>query len=308
MAQLASIPWADVGDQFRLWLRRQDKSPFTIKNYLHDIRMFSRWHKACFGRDPDPHQIQPLDLFAYRSYLQTEKRQSTSTVNRRVASLKSFADFLQVSEITPDNIARKVSYLEAPAQTAPDVLTHAQVLQLFKAVDRTKKLGVRDYAIIQLFVQCGLRLKELSDIHLGDITITERTGTLRIPRGKGGKPREIPLNKTAREAIIEYLAARPRIAGVRHLFFSQKRKPLAPRSIQDLVKKYLKKAGVGDFSCHSLRHLFATNLYNKHKDIVLVKEALGHKRLGTTLRYSHKTKKEIQEALEESPLNVMRNE
>jgi len=308
MAQLAGIRWADVGEQFRLWLRRQDKSPFTVKNYLHDIRMFSRWHKTCFGKDPDPRHMQELDLFAYRSYLQTEKRQSTSTVNRRVASLKSFADFLQAAEITPDNIAKKVSYLESPPQTAPDVLSHAQVLQLFKSIDRTKKLGIRDYAIIQLFVQCGLRLKELSEIQLVDIKITERAGILRIPRGKGGKPREIPLNKTAREAIIEYLAARPRIAGVRHLFFSQKRKPLAPRSIQDLVKKYLKKAGVGDFSCHSLRHLFATNLYNKHKDIVLLKEALGHKRLGTTLRYSHKTQKEIQQAMEESPLNVMRSE
>ena len=308
MAQLAGITWADVGEQFRLWLRRQDKSPFTVKNYLHDIRMFSRWHKACFGKDPDPPQMQALDLFAYRSYLQTERRQSTSTVNRRVASLKSFADFLQSNEITADNIAKKVSYLEAPPQTAPDVLSHAQVLQLFKSVDRTRKLGIRDYAIIQLFVQCGLRLKELSDIQLADIKITERLGILRIPRGKGGKPREIPLNRTAREAIMEFLAARPRMAGVRHLFFSQKRKPLAPRSIQDLVKKYLKKAGVGDFSCHSLRHLFATNLYNKHKDIVLVKEALGHKRLGTTLRYSHKTQKEIQQALEESPLNVMRNQ
>jgi len=308
MAQLAGIRWADVGEQFRLWLRRQDKSPFTVKNYLHDIRMFSRWHKTCFGKDPDPRHMQELDLFAYRSYLQTEKRQSTSTVNRRVASLKSFADFLQAAEITPDNIAKKVSYLESPPQTAPDVLSHAQVLQLFKSIDRTRKLGIRDYAIIQLFVQCGLRLKELSEIQLVDIKITERAGILRIPRGKGGKPREIPLNKTAREAIIEYLAARPRIAGVRHLFFSQKRKPLAPRSIQDLVKKYLKKAGVGDFSCHSLRHLFATNLYNKHKDIVLLKEALGHKRLGTTLRYSHKTQKEIQQAMEESPLNVMRSE
>ena len=308
MAQLAGIRWADVGEQFRLWLRRQDKSPFTVKNYLHDIRMFSRWHKTCFGKDPDPRHMQELDLFAYRSYLQTEKRQSTSTVNRRVASLKSFADFLQSSEITADNIAKKVSYLESPPQTAPDVLSHAQVLQLFKSIDRTRKLGIRDYAIIQLFVQCGLRLKELSEIQLGDIKISERAGILRIPRGKGGKPREIPLNRTAREAITEYLAARPRIAGVRHLFFSQKRKPLAPRSIQDLVKKYLKKAGVGDFSCHSLRHLFATNLYNKHKDIVLLKEALGHKRLGTTLRYSHKTQKEIQQAMEESPLNVMRSE
>jgi len=306
MAELAAARWTNVNEQFKVWLQNQNKSPFTIKNYLHDLQMFSRWHHQCYGKHPDPSCIQPLDFFSYRAFLQTEKRQSTSTVNRRVATLKTFADFLQVNSVTHENVGEKVKYLDTPPQAAPDVLSHAQVLQLFKSVDRTRKLGKRDYAVIQLFVQCGLRLKELADIHVADMKIGERTGTLRIPSGKGGKPREIPLNKTAREAIMEYLAARPRFHGVKHLFFSQKRKPLAPRSIQDVVKKYMKKAGIGGFSCHSLRHLFATNLYNKHKDIVLVKEALGHKRLGTTLRYSHKTKQEVQAALEDSPLNVMR--
>ncbi len=306
MAQLTAAKWADVAERFGAWLSRHDKSPFTIKNYLHDLKMFARWHRQCYGRDPDPRRIQPLDFFSYRAHLQIEKRQSTNTVNRRVASLKTFADFLHSIEMTDVNVGEQVSYVEAPPQAAPEVLTHAQVLQLFKSVDCSKKLGKRDYAIIQLFVQCGLRLKELADIELSDLKITERAGALKIVSGKGRKPREIPLNKTARDAIMGYLAVRPKHHGMKHLFFSQKRKPLAPRSIQDLVKKYLKKAGVGDFSCHSLRHLFATNLYNKHKDIVLVKEALGHKRLGTTLRYSHKTKQEIQDALEDTPLNVMK--
>ena len=105
---------------------------------------------------------------------------------------------------------------------------------------------------------------------------------------------------------MDYRLVRPELKGAKHLFLSQKKKMLAPRSIQDIVKKYLKKIGMGSLSCHSLRHLFATNLYNEHKDIVLVKEALGHKRLGTTLRYSHKTKQEIQDALENTRLNVMR--
>ena len=306
MAQLAGVPWKDVSEQFGDWLQHQGKSSFTVKNYLHDILMFSRWHEQCHGAAPDPARLQSIDLFSYRSFLQTEKRQRSSTVNRRVAALKRFADFLLAKEITVTNVGKTVTYLEPPPQSAPDVLTHAQVLQLFKSVDRTNAIGQRNYALIQLFVQCGLRLKEVSDIHLGDVRIGERSGTVRVPCGKGGKPREIPLNKTVREAIMEYLAVRPKLPGVKHLFFSQKRKALAPRSIQDVVKKYLKKAGVGEYSCHSLRHLFATNLYNKHKDIVLVKEALGHKRLGTTLRYSHKTKQEVQEALENTPLNIMK--
>ena len=198
MADATRGLWAAINEKFREWLRQRDKSPFTIKNYLHDLKMFGRWHKKCFGKDPEPPKLQPLDYNAYRAHLQTEKRQSTNTVNRRVAALKSFADFLHANEITSENVGRDVAYLAAPVQRAPDVLTHAQVLQLFKAVDPTKRLGKRDYAIIQLFVQCGLRLKELADIQLDDLTITPRTGTLRIPRGKGGVPREIPLNKTVR--------------------------------------------------------------------------------------------------------------
>jgi integrase/recombinase XerD len=306
MADPTTNVWISAAAQFRGWLREQGKSPFTMKNYLHDLRMFGRWHRKLYGYAPDPSGLQPLDFLAYRNYLQTERRQSISTVNRRVAALKSLADFLHARQFTSQNIGESVAYIASPPQVAPDVLTHAQVLQLFKCIDRTRRLGKRDYAIIQLFVQCGLRLKELADIRLPDVIIKQRAGMLRIASGKGNRPREIPLNKTAREAIEEYLHVRPRLNGVDHLFFSQKKRPLAPRSIQDVVKKYLKKAGVGNFSCHSLRHLFATNLYNEHKDIVLVKEALGHKRLGTTLRYSHKTQKEIQDALENTPLNVMR--
>jgi len=306
MADHITEIWAGTTEEYAGWLREQGKSPFTVKNYLHDLEMFGRWHQDTYGYSPDPKGLQALDFLAYRSYLQTERRQSTSTVNRRVAALKSFADFLHARGFTSRNIGESVSYLSTPPPKAPDVLTHAQVLQLFKSVDRSRRLGKRDYAIIQLFVQCGLRLKELAEIRLGDITIRQRSGVLRIPSGKGNAAREVPLNKTAREALEEYLQARPNIPGLDHLFFSQKKKRLAPRSIQDVVKKYLKRAGLGDFSCHSLRHLFATNLYNQHKDIVLVKEALGHKRLGTTLRYSHKTPREVQEALENTPLNVMR--
>ena len=298
--------WTQVSEQFRELLRQQGKSPFTIKNYLHDLTMFSRWHEECFGHEPNPGKLQPLDYLSYRAYLQTEKRQSTSTVNRRVAALKSFAGFLHSNEITSHDIGEGVGYLTLPPRKAPEVLTHAQVLQLFKAVDRRKRLGRRDYAIIQLFVQCGLRLKELSDIQMADVSIKQRSGWLKIPYGKGGIPREIPMNKTAREALMEYLQVRPRIKGLKHLFLSQKRRPMAARTIQDTVKKYLRNIGVSNFSCHSLRHLFATNLYNEHKDIVLVKEALGHKRLGTTLRYSHKTPQEVQDALENSRLNVMK--
>jgi len=173
-------------------------------------------------------------------------------------------------------------------------------------VDTSNDRGKRDFAILQLFVQCGLRLSEVTNIQLDDIDISERKGRLRIVAGKGGNEREIHLNKTVRYAIKEYLQVRPTLPDTNKLFISQLLRPLSKRSIYHLTKKYLEMAGMPEFSCHSLRHLFATNLYNHHKDILLVKEALGHKTLESTLRYSHKSEEDIAMAMENSDLNIYR--
>ncbi len=115
---------------------------------------------------------------------------------------------------------------------------------------------------------------------------------------------EIGLNKTARKALADYLFVRPNLPDTQKLFISQKSRPLSPRSIYHLTKKYLEAAGMPNLSPHDLRHLFATNLYNLRKDILLVKEALGHRTLESTLRYMNKTEEEIADALEESNLNI----
>jgi integrase/recombinase XerC/integrase/recombinase XerD len=145
------------------------------------------------------------------------------------------------------------------------------------------------------------------EIELDDIEISERKGRLRIIAGKGGNDRDIHLNKTVRYAIREYLQVRPTLPETNKLFISQLNRPLSKRSIYHLTKKYLAAAGMPDLSCHSLRHLFATNLYNRHKDILLVKEALGHKTLESTLRYSHKSEEDIAKAMENSHLNIYKD-
>ncbi|MBI1925984.1 tyrosine-type recombinase/integrase [Candidatus Poribacteria bacterium] len=112
------------------------------------------------------------------------------------------------------------------------------------------------------------------------------------------------MNKTARKALLDYLKVRPNPPDTKKLFISQLLRPLSRRSIYHLIKKYLSAAGMPSLSCHDLRHLFATNLYNRHKDILLVKEALGHKTLESTLRYMNKTEEEVARALEDSDLNL----
>ena len=295
----------DLLRSYAQYLAGLGRSPITVKDYLSNLKLFLRWHlKTDNALVVDFTQITEIDLLSYRSYLQHEKRCKTATTNQHVAALRSFFSFLFNKGIISSSVIANLLPLSKPYLRAPDVPSRAQILKLFRMVDTYNDRGKRDFAIIQLFVQCGLRLSEVANIECCDLDISERKGILRIVAGKGNQPREIRLNKTARKALLDYMNVRPKLPDTQKLFISQLLRPLARRSIYHLTKKYLEAAGMGDLSCHDLRHLFATNLYNRHKDLLLVKEALGHKTLESTLRYTNKTSEEIAKALEDSDLNI----
>jgi site-specific recombinase XerD len=302
---MAGENWEKYLAMFRERLEREGKSGITVKGYLDDLSLFARWYLGTFGKENvSVFEVKDVDLLAYKSHLQKICRFQPSTINRRVATLSAFFSYLCEEKILDRFVASNLRPLELQPTRAPEVLSHAQVLRLFGSIERSSVRGKRDFAIVQLFVQCGLRLGEVASIRIGDFELSERKGILRVCCGKGGRFREVPLNKTARFALSEYLQLKPDLEVTNYLFVSQKGTPLSKRTIFDVVKKYLGMIGVNDASCHSLRHLFATNLYNKHKDIVLVKEALGHKSIQTTLRYARKSKAEVQQALESLDSNI----
>lgn len=296
--------WLSLYSQY---LQELGRSTVTIKDYLSNQKLFFKWFtETSETQRVDVTKVTEMDLLSYRSYLQHSRRRRTATINQHVAALRSFFTFLHNKGVISESVIRNLKPLSKPYLRAPDVPKRAQVLKLFRMVDTSNDRGKRDFAILQLFVQSGLRLSEVASIELDDIDISERKGTLRIIASKGGSERKIHLNKTARHAITAYLQVRPTLPDTNKLFISQLNRPLSPRSIYHLTKKYLEAAGMPDLSCHSLRHLFATNLYNHHKDILLVKEALGHKALESTLRYSHKSEEDIANAMEDSDLNIYR--
>jgi len=161
----------------------------------------------------------------------------------------------------------------------------------------------RDHAMVQLALQAGLRLGDLAGLHLPDLALHADPPHLLIRSGKGGTPATVYLNRTARQALYAYLAVRPPSQS-QALFLSRVKTPIARRTIYSAITRYLASRVV---SCHAtphtLRHIFATLLYQKHKDIVLVKEALRHRKVETSLRYTRKTAKEIARAIEDSDLN-----
>jgi len=296
-------------DLYNVQLERIGRSERTTKNYLSNLKLFFEWYGSTFKPKRDCFtRVKEIDLLAYRSHLQYEKRHKTATVNQHVATLRSFYTFLYAEGIVKESVVEHLKPLSKPFLRAPEVPERNQILKLFRMVDTSNDRGKRDFAILQLFVQCGLRLFEVTNIDLKDIELHERKGYLLIVGGKGNQPREVPLNNTVRLALQSYLKVRLNLPNISKLFLSQLGQPLSVRSIHHLTKKYLEMAGMPDFSCHDLRHFFATELYNRHKDIILVKEALGHRTLESTLRYTHKTKDEIAEAMEDNALNLYRKD
>ena len=160
----------------------------------------------------------------------------------------------------------------------------------------------RDYCMLVLLLNCGLRRAEVASINLRDIG---DDNTLRI-RGKGSKERMIYLNDACRTAIAEYLKVRPKdgVADKEALFLSKNKKRISLQGIHFVIKGYLKQIGLEDLSTHKLRHTAATLMYQQGGvDLLVLKELLGHKNLGTTEIYTHTSSEQLRRAASASPLS-----
>ena len=299
--------WGTLFDQFSEHLKAKGKSLFTVRCYNSDLSLFSRWQRETYGQPENGSVLSGLNSIDLLDYVARLKQKSTGpTVNRKIASLRTFFAFLLENGLITKDHSAVLKPVRVELPKAPEVLSHAEYLRLLHAINQEGEKGKRDWAIIHLMVNAGLRIGEVANVRVGDIEISSRKGILLIRSGKGGQPRKVFLNSTARKAVQDYLGIRSEHSGDDHLFISQKRSPLSRREIHNVVKFYLERTGVPEQSAHSLRHLFATTLYNKTKDIMLVREALGHRSLNTTLRYARKTEAEIAEKIEESELNIFR--
>src|SRR5216683_4284483 len=209
---------------------------------------------------------------------------SGSSRRRKLASLRSFFTYLNDVELIPHNPTSK---LTPPARERPErrALSEAEYQQLQLACSH----DVRDSAIIELILQTGLRLSEVTAVRLPDLEVPTRIAKDGPPgailvHGKGRKERTVTLNWKACKALKSWLAIRPTIDDD-HLFVSKFREPLGRRGIQRLISHYLKEAGITDASTHTLRHTFATHSAKKGTKLAVLQRALGHESLDTTSIY-----------------------
>lgn len=226
-----------------------------------------------------------------------------STRRRKATSLRVFFRFLHHEGYL---LASPADELVPPAMEAhqPRFLTEAEYQRLLAAA----RHHPRDLAILELFLQTGIRRSELANLLVADIELPAKfprgervIGVLHIRSGKGRKERTVTLNDPACRALRSYLASRPEVDDA-HLFLSKFKRGLGSWGIEDVVKKYLTIAGIQNASPHSLRHTFATQHVKRGTELPVVQAALGHENLATTSRYVGLVREQMDQRLQEHAL------
>lgn len=300
------------------------KSALSVEGYFLDLQSFFRYLLFVRGlvdgksefceieiKSVDINLIKTVtisDLYAYLVFCKNERGNNAATRARKTSTLRIFFKYL--CEQTHQLETNPALMLEAPKvkQSLPKHLTLEDSLELLQAVDGPNQK--RDYCILTLFLNCGLRLAELCSLNVGDI---KPDGTMTVT-GKGNKERLVYLNSACMNAVQEYLPLRPsddiHAADRNALFISRNHRRISPKTVQHIVKTYLEKAGLGDrgFSTHKLRHTAATLMYQHGQvDIRVLKDILGHSNLGTTQIYTHVSDQQIKNAVDMNPLSNVKN-
>ena len=303
------------------------QSPRTISEYYLDLRMFLRFMKLMRNDMPihtnlDDIPIKEIDIafvgsittseiFDFLSYLAAERTfgadSPTRGINaasraRKLSAIKSFYKYLTVR--TKQLTENPVADLEYPKlrKSLPKYLTFEQSAALLQAVSGQNQ--VRDYAILMIFLNCGIRRSELVGLNLTDVY----EDRLRVV-GKGNKERFVYFGSSCRKAIDAYLPIRNKqiLSDNRALFGSRDNNRISVTAVHRLVKKALLQAGLDatQFSAHKLRHTAATMMLSGGVDVKTVQDVLGHENLNTTQIYTHIENTELKIAAEANPLSKL---
>lgn len=299
------------------------RSKLTVNEYISDLRLFFRFlvsrERGLTSPDELPEEfdlsyidadymnkISLKDVNEFLIYCNNDRVNNKTTRARKASSIRGF--FRYISDKMHYIDQNPVSQLQVAKadKKLPKYLTLEQSKLLLASVKDPNK--ERDYCILTLFLNCGLRLAELVGLNVTDVNLTERT---MLVTGKGSKQRLIYLNKACVLALEAYLAVRPadRLKGEdrKALFISRLHKRIGRQAVQLMVYHYLAEIGLDGqhYSVHKLRHTAATLMYQHGDvDVLILKEMLGHENLATTEIYTHVDSKQMRAAAKSNPLSM----
>ncbi len=264
----------------------------TLAAYRRDLTAFAHWleNPGEHGGAASAGQLREAgtaDIEAWFAARHADSR--ATTANRRLAALRRFYAWALREHRAQRDPCLTLSAAKQPPRM-PKTLSEAQVEALLATPDLNTARGLRDRAMLETLYATGLRVSELVNIKVLEVSLNE--GVVRVVMGKGGKDRLVPLGAEAAHWIDRYLqGARPELAGARvsdALFLTARAQPMTRQAFWQLIKKYAVIAGIrAPLSPHVLRHAFATHLLNHGADLRVVQMLLGHADISTTQIYTH---------------------
>ncbi len=307
----------------------QGCSQKTVTEYLFDLRTFSKYLYAdknsiplvgeefdnidISGLDSDFYaSVTSTDVYSFLSYVKNGRDNKTDARARKLSAIKQFYKYCNSRIMVFEN--NPVANIEAPRQPKklPKHLSVNECVDLLDSVtnDTESKTRERDYCILTLFLNCGLRLSELCGI---DTTDLDKDLKMMKVMGKGAKERIVYLNEACRTSLEAYLpkrmAEKTKVGSEKALFLSRLGQRISVKTVQWMVKKYLGEAGLEykNYSAHKLRHTAATLMYQSGEvDVRVLKDILGHEQLNTTQIYTHVSDSHMEEAMYRNPLSSIK--
>ena len=278
--------------------------PPTRRGYAADLGRFRAWIEDSGGEAVGLRRITAIDLANYRQHLIRSEKLRAASVNRKVQALKKFFGWAQHKKLIPTNPAASLRFLRRQQRAQPRGLREEEIQSLLRAAGQTGHgLARRNYALLQLLLQTGLRVGETSRLTIADCDINDRSGVVRVRAGKGGKEREVPLNASARRAITLYLKTREDYDSSEPLFLSERgRQAMSLRTIQATIQELARRGKITRIpvSAHTCRHHFALAFLRRNPGkLVELATLLGHESLDTTAVYLRPSAEALARAVEE---------
>jgi site-specific recombinase XerD len=310
---------------WRYFLQEQDRSTGTVKKYIQAVMHFLAWYEQVEHAPLSLEGLTPIALIGYRNELQHEQHKSTSTINLRISALRGWCGWMTEQGILPADPAAHIKLIGGEGSSKRSGLKSAQINALLRQaqISRDKE---RNYAIIQVLLQTGIRLSECATLTFEDLTFGERSGLLRVRAGKGNKARTVPLNASAREALAIYVAPRlgieksslkavakswpkPKSPEAHEpIFLSQKGGALTTSAMGQMIAGIVEASGglvPEETSAHTLRHTFARSyLAHYPGDVVGLATLLGHSSLDTTRLYCQQEVSQLATRIERLEINA----
>lgn len=266
-------------DDFLIEQQVRGNSPKTQKHYFRCLGLFERFQSP---KNPDISAVSVSDCKAYYIHL-SNRNVSSVTVQTYIRALRAFLSWCYLEGYISENIPKKFCLPKAQKKKI-DILTDSEVEQLFRCLSGRDFISVRNYCIVALMIDSGLRLNEVVTIRRDKIHIAEGYA---IVNGKGNKERFVPLGLNSKRALLRYCAIVPNKEKETPLFVKDTLIPIKESTVKQLFRKLKSRSGIPRLHPHLLRHTFATRYIERGGDIYSLQSILGHTSLEMVKKYVH---------------------